>query len=142
MLITTVASISKLNLENEYLIAIGKNATSMMPQTTVFNYSGTGFSLFDTNNNGMIDSQTLTQAKFTADFGNKTLTGQITGVMEGFSPVNLSADITKNTFTGYQNGVYVQGGFFGYNASELAGDYESLSDDKQRSLGVFRATRE
>lgn len=59
----------------------------------------------------------------------------------GFEPVEISASITQNTFSGSKNHVSVQGGFFGENAGELAGDYIRKGNDQQNAIGVFRAEK-
>lgn len=119
---------------------VGRNPTQDMPISNIFNYKGKGISYFDNNSGGSYWHDT--NVTLTADFTNKTLTGSITGQNQDSKliPVEISADITKNTFTGEKNGVSVRGGFFGNNANELIGDY--IRKETQNSAGIFQATKQ
>lgn len=138
---TIAAYLDKDGFNNRYLFVIGKNATQNMPTSGTFNYEGNGLSAY-ADNSGQLSAITPTKVTFSANFDNKNLTGRIESVdsTSAFIPVDISADITKNTFTGEKEGITVQGGFFGNNASELAGDYAHTKT--QNSVGVFRATHQ
>ncbi|MEG9488986.1 transferrin-binding protein-like solute binding protein, partial [Mannheimia indoligenes] len=142
---TLIAFVQQNDLENRYLFNANINQTKNMPKEGALTYKGHSFSLYAKNDKAgkldTIDDNGL--AEFTADFNQKTLTGTIKSSMEnsGFEPVEISASITQNTFSGSKNYVSVQGGFFGENAGELAGDYIRKGNDQQNAIGVFRAEK-
>lgn len=62
----------------------------------------------------------------TADFGQKTLVGDILTTDasgKGISSAEIDAKISGNTFSGEKNGTKNQGAFFGQDANEIGGIY-------------------
>ncbi|MDO4433040.1 MAG: transferrin-binding protein-like solute binding protein [Alysiella sp.] len=117
-----------------------------------------GATSLDANLNRRDISKPLGQtAEFTADFGNKRLTGTLTsnGSVTGTQKINdrytINADIKGNRFRGSatatdsnhaifgKDAKNLEGGFFGPNAEELAGKF--LADDHSL-FAVFGAKRE
>ena len=141
-------------LVSDYYVAFGVNPTTEMPQSGTANYTGNGMHVEkradDLNSN-------LSFVKLTANFADKTLNGTISlaktgykdvlvsnGIAGGalspetyFDDVSLSAKIQGNQFSGTNNqGVQVEGGFYGKDADEVAGTYQG--NDK---FGVFGARK-
>lgn len=142
---TLIAFVQQNDLNNRYLFNANINQTKNMPTEGTLTYKGQSFSLYAKDDKAgkldTIDDNGLVE--FTADFNQKTLTGTIKSSVENsdFEPVEISASITQNTFSGSKNHVSVQGGFFGENAGELAGDYIRSGNDQQNAIGVFRAEK-
>ena len=112
----------------DYLFYNG-NPTQAMPMSGTASYQGHAV-FHDTD--GINDTKLLVgQSTFNVDFGNKKLNGTLTA--NTIKPVNITADIKNNTFTGSATSedfanktrVEVQGKFFGENAKELGGIAES-----------------
>lgn len=128
-------------MENQYLITQGIAATKDIPISGSATYRGNGISVYSSTNTGAVETITQNDVVLTANFGSKQLGGEITSKNDSaFKPVTIQADITGNTFYSDANGIKVQGGFFGDNAKELAGDYIRTSE--QNAIGVFIATKE
>ena len=141
-------------LGSDYYVAFGVNPTTEMPQSGTANYIGNGMHV-EKRADGL-DSN-LSFVKLTANFADKTLNGTISlaktgfkdelvlnGIAGGalpphlhFDDVSLSAKIQGNQFSGTNNqGVQVEGGFYGKDADEVAGTYQG--NDK---FGVFGARK-
>lgn len=78
---------------------------------------------------------------FRVDFGEKKLTGSAYGFtsLGNRKDIEFSADIKGNQFEGTKNDFTLKGGFFGPNAEEIGGFFESLD---KKSAGVFGATKQ
>ena len=141
-------------LGSDYYVAFGVNPTTEMPQSGTANYIGNGMHV--EKRADYLDSN-LSFVKLTANFADKTLNGTISlaktgykdvlvsnGIAGGalspeihFDDVSLSAKIQGNQFSGTNNqGVQVEGGFYGKDADEVAGTYQG--NDK---FGVFGARK-
>lgn len=141
-------------LGSDYYVAFGVNPTTEMPQSGTANYIGNGMHVEKRAEH--LDSN-LSFVKLTANFADKTLNGTISlaktgykdvlvsnGIAGGalspnvhFDDVSLSAKIQGNQFSGTNNqGVQVEGGFYGKDADEVAGTYQG--NDK---FGVFGARK-
>jgi len=109
--------------------------TATMPTTGVVKYSGAAA----VGQAAVADSAL---ANFSADFGAKTLTGNISQNASSavdFKPVNISAGIEGNTFSSKADAaVKTIGGFYGDNAHELGGIFQ---DSAQAISGSFGAVR-
>ena len=141
-------------LGSDYYVAFGVNPTTEMPQSGTASYIGNGMHVEKWADN--LNSN-LSFVKLTANFADKTLNGTISlaktgykdvlvsnGIAGGalppeihFDDVSLSAKIQGNQFSGTNNqGVQVEGGFYGKDADEVAGTYQGY--DK---FGVFGARK-
>ena len=141
-------------LGSDYYVAFGVNPTTEMPQSGTANYIGNGMHVEKRAEH--LDSN-LSFVKLTANFADKTLNGTISLANTGykdvlvsnrlaggalspeihFDDVSLSAKIQGNQFSGTNNqGVQVEGGFYGKDADEVAGTYQG--NDK---FGVFGARK-
>jgi len=141
-------------LGSDYYVAFGVDPTTEMPQSGTASYIGNGMHV-EKRADGL-DSN-LSFVKLTANFADKTLNGTISLAKTGFKDelvsnkiaggalpphlhfddVSLSAKIQGNQFSGTNNqGVQVEGGFYGKDADEVAGTYQGY--DK---FGVFGARK-
>ena len=104
--------------------------TADMPQTGKAEYTGQAV-VVDGNK-----VNTQLAARFDVDFGRKTLAGALTD-SSGQAAVNLNANITGNTFHSTVGAdVETHGGFFGSDASELAGDFRDYNSNKTGAYGA------
>ena len=138
----------------DYYVEFGVNPTTEMPQSGTANYTGNGMHV--EKRADYLDSN-LSFVTLTANFADKTLNGTISFAKTGhkdvlvsnniaggalspnvhFDDVSLSAKIQGNQFSGTNNqGVQVEGGFYGKDADEVAGTYQG--NDK---FGVFGARK-
>lgn len=108
------------------------NPTSNMPTSGKATYNGKMAIFADHGKLGALeDDYVKGTSTFTADFGNKTLTGTLTTDGNLIQPVNVSAKISGNDFTGTASSAdltgqaNVDGKFYGPNAAELGGKFES-----------------
>ncbi|QRQ81115.1 transferrin-binding protein-like solute binding protein [Paralysiella testudinis] len=76
-------------------------------------------------------------SRFDVDFGAKKLIG-VVGVAGG--GIELSADITGNTFSGTHqiSGVQTQGAFYGPQAAELSGTYSNKAANYNGAFGAVK----
>lgn len=108
-----------------------RTTDSQMPKSDTATYNGVGLMV----KNGQISTD-LT-ARFTADFGKRTLNGSLT--QNGTTLYALSADINGGAFASKTGAnVETQGVFFGNNADELSGVFK---DTKSDTKGVFGAKK-
>ncbi|OOF54509.1 hypothetical protein BKK56_09025, partial [Rodentibacter genomosp. 2] len=126
------------DLQNQYLLAYGVNPTSNMPTSGSATYEGNGAHTYSITGDGTIDTFVPTKAKLTANFSDKTLSGNLT--TESNKVIDISANINGNKFYGTSSaGTETAGGFYGNNASELAGSYINT---KESYLGVYGAKKQ
>ncbi|MEG9489720.1 transferrin-binding protein-like solute binding protein [Mannheimia indoligenes] len=140
---TQIVFIAQNDLENQYLFTSGINLSKAMPTAGEITYKGKSFNIYSSDGTGTLNAITKGTSEFVADFNQKILTGTVKSSLENsaFKPVEISASITKNTFSGSKNYVSVQGGFFGENAGELIGDYRTEEGSQQNAIGAFRAEK-
>lgn len=133
--------ISKDNdLKNNYLITLGKDATSEMPASNLddgnpVSYSGTVAHFSTQNGVKFVPGQ----AEFKVDFANKKLTGHITpekGHRGIPAVIELQANISGNTFEGEANNTQTSGGFYGKDAGELIGIYSNTDENYMGAYGA------
>ena len=138
-------------------------AIDNMPKTGIVTYNGSAHildsdsssscvicSISDTKKGKLAGRVYSSNAKFSADFDKKKLTGTIDGkfgnsyqtdtTFRNYKPINIDATIKANTFQGTANTTgTVEGKFYGANAQNIAGAF----DDKSQNIkGVFGATKE
>lgn len=125
----------------EYVFYNG-NPTSNMPTSGTATYKGRMIIGADHGKLGASDEDYVKgTSTFTADFGNKTLNGTLTTDGNLIQPVNVSAKISGNDFTGTASSAdlkgqaNVDGKFYGPNAAELGGKFESNSTKSGESWG-------
>jgi lipoprotein len=118
---------------DDYIFSQGELTTNV-PSSGVVYYKGVAAVGRAANASGGVSA-------FTADFGQKTLTGNIvqdSGV-EDFKTINIAAKINGNSFSSYPNAaVKTTGHFYGDNAAELGGIFQ---DSTQSISGSFGARR-
>ncbi|WP_109842924.1 transferrin-binding protein-like solute binding protein [Aggregatibacter aphrophilus] len=122
--------------ENNYLFAIGKNATAVMP-SGIAHYVGRAAHLSAKNSY----HNTSGKVDINVNFDSKTLEGKITpdsgkANLGAEAEIKLSANIVGNTFEGEANGTQVNGGFYGSSASELIGTYKNVEEKYMGSFGA------
>lgn len=119
---------------NHYAFSQGAY-TGNMPTNGVVSYSGRAAL-------GRAAVGNTAVSNFTADFGQKTLTGRITPTVYSdvdFQPVNINATINGNAFSTADNAtVRSTGHFYGDNAREVGGIFY---DSGQSLVGSFGAIR-
>lgn len=139
--------------EQDYFFYNG-NPTKTMPTSGTASYTGNALIDFDgevypnveykLNTLGRDDDFIFGDARFTADFGNKSLSGSLTS--QYIEPVNIQASITDNSFNGtaksasFSTTANVEGKFYGVNAKELGGMFID-SESRATWGGVFGASQ-
>lgn len=128
--------------ENEasYLFYDGKvTDKNQIPQSGVFSYKGD--SLIFPGDDALPD-EIKGSTNLTADFNNKTLTGNLSGT--GIN-ITVNANINQNEFSGSATSsvdpgtAAVQGKFYGDNAKQLAGMAIPKTDDVEWGAGFIAA---
>ncbi|WP_274584768.1 Slam-dependent surface lipoprotein [Neisseria leonii] len=104
--------------------------TADMPANGVATYNGLALHI----QNGQ-QPNTRGTSRFTVDFGQKTLSGTISGVG---TDVDLQGAISGNTFQGTHNGTAVSGGFYGPGAAELSGTYRNSAQGFEGAFGAAK----
>lgn len=130
--------------ERLYYISQGKDATVELPTSGVFNYQGKGKHADYNAEEGYFVFKD-SDVKFSADFANKTIRGEVSSPDQSFKTTTLGANMTQgNAFSGEVNGTILYGGFYGENADEITGAYNpnSLEGLNDKVLGVFNATKQ
>lgn len=99
-----------------------------------------GSALYRSDN--LLEATAAADARFTVDFGNKKLNGDIVDAGAGKN-FKLEADIDGNRFDSKSGAkVLTYGNFYGANAEELAGVFRDNSDENKTYGGAFGATRQ
>ena len=121
------------NAQMEYYFYQGdQTPVANIPKSGVVNYTGRSTYACEKCNGEHIKGT----SKFTADFGKKTLTGNISNERAN---VALNAKISGNTFSGKNSaGTQTEGAFFGKNAEEVSGIY---LNNGQAFAGAFGAKK-
>ena len=84
----------------------------------------------------------VADADIVADFGQKTLRGQISQIASSrfdFSQINFNATISGNSFSG-DGAVKANGNFYGNNAAEVGGIFHDTTQNLYGSFGARRAS--
>ena len=108
-----------------------------MPTSGSASYSGEGIV-------GRAANAETATAKITADFGQKTVKGELTQTPSDrstftFNPVNFNATISGNSFSG-DGAVKSNGNFYGNNAAEVGGIFHDTTQNLYGSFGAKRAS--
>ncbi len=144
--INNIASVGMVSGQNKAYVLYTGSPTENMPASGTIHYSGHSvvmdvFTEYD--NSDILGFDGI--AEFTADLGSKKLTGTLT--QSNFPHVvNISADITGNSFTGHAKSdeytkAIVEGKFYGNDAIGLAGilktDTNILRDENSEQNGII-----
>ena len=120
----------------DYIFSQGA-PTANMPTAGVAKYSGAAAV-------GRAAVADTALANFSANFGEKMLTGSITKNANGqidFNPINIAADINGNSFsTKSDAAVRSTGSFYGDNARELGGIFQDSTQTLSGSFGAVRTS--
>lgn len=140
----------KPNQENERIdtmIAHGKlTPTAEVPTSGTAKYNGHAIYYTNGTSNDPFDTNKSTgTTEFNVDYGKKTITGVVKDDAKKAADITLKGDINGNSFEGVQaqkfNGkdvnVEMKGRFFGPNAVEMGGVFNSRNNDD--ILGAFGA---
>lgn len=114
------------NVNNAYALVHGQiTPSSSMPTTGTATY--TGHALINPMRNNVNALNVIWgRSSFDVNYGSKQITGDITTYANTKYP--LSGTITGNSFSGTRDGIHMQGRFFGPNASELGGVFNSINN--------------
>lgn len=116
--------------ENTYFFYKG-TPTMNMPTAGVATYTGDSIISASDDKFEQLDDYVKGTASFNADFGAKTLTGELNH--NGFQAINIKANIAGNSFTGkasstdFSDTAEVEGKFYGTDAKELGGIFDNGS---------------
>ena len=121
---------------NDYIFSLGERTTNM-PSSGSASYSGEGIV-------GRAANAETATAKITADFGQKTVKGELTQTPSDrstftFNPVSFNATINGNSFSG-DGAVKANGNFYGNNAAEVGGIFHDTTQNLYGSFGAKRAS--
>ena len=121
---------------NDYIFSLGERTTNM-PTSGSASYSGEGIV-------GRAANAETATAKITADFGQKTVKGELTQTPSDhstftFNPVSFNATINGNSFSG-DGAVKSNGNFYGNNAAEVGGIFHDTTQNLYGSFGAKRAS--
>lgn len=133
---TRWGAIHVLNGKYDHLFAIGQQATKVenMPADNSATYLG------DVAHFEGDQSPQSRKVNLTVDFGKKELNGEITS--SNAQSIKLHGNISGNGFEGMtQEGTFTRGGFYGENASELIGTYQSENPDNWY-MGAYGAKKQ
>ncbi|KAE9533722.1 hypothetical protein A1D25_07645 [Ursidibacter arcticus] len=123
-----------------YIFAQGEKATEV-PTMGAYNYKGQATMVYvDNNDANKILRLAEYPAEFIADFGKKELLGAISLLDQQNNVLPLTAEINGDKFKhwGGFDGVYVEGQFYGPQASELGGIYYK----RDKFSGTFGAKKQ
>lgn len=121
-----------LNEGNEDYIFSHGALTANMPNAGRVKYDGDAII-------GRTGAVTIGDADFVADFGTKTLMGNIERESEStfpFNPIYINATINGNSFVTVPGVVSASGHFYGPNAAELGGIFNDSSQQLSGSFGA------
>lgn len=125
-----------------YTVAVGKNPTQNMPVSGTASYTGKGMHGYMLEENLNFESS---QVNLVADFDQKTIRGEVNSPDNLFETQKIAANIKNNAFEGTLDNIELRGGFFGNNASEMTGVYNSTeisSENKNMVIGSFIGKKE
>lgn len=118
-----------------YLFAYGNTtAVDKIPTGGTFNYKGSA-TYGSEALNGFVNGA---DANFTVDFQAKTVDGKITQAVKNINLILPTAKIDGNGFKGNAGDAFLNGQFYGENASSIGG----IFGDNSTYLGAFSAAKQ
>ena len=120
--------------DKDYIFSHGVPTTNM-PSNGIVRYVGNAAL-------GRTAIGAVADADIVADFGQKTLRGQISQIARSrfdFSQINFNATISGNSFSG-DGAVKSNGNFYGNNAAEVGGIFHDTTQNLYGSFGARRAS--
>lgn len=114
------------NLNNAYALVHGQiTPVSSVPTTGTATY--TGHAIINPRRNNVNSLNVIWgRSSFDVNYGSKQISGDITTNTN--TTYLLGGTITGNSFSGTRDGIHMQGRFFGPNASELGGVFNSINN--------------
>ena len=118
----------------------GRAYTSVVPTSGRALYNGTAVWV---NNNGIGAVNNNLSSRFSVDFANRTIDGNITNRRNGNESIQLSGKLDGANFHSAPGSrVEMHGQFYGNNAEALAGDFREHPGVGQSRIGAFGAVKQ
>ena len=118
----------------------GRTYTGVVPTSGRALYNGTAVWV---NNNGIGALNTNLSSRFSVDFANRTIDGNITNRRNGNESIQLSGKLDGANFHSAPGSrVEMHGQFYGNNAEALAGDFREHPGVGQSRIGAFGAVKQ
>lgn len=118
----------------------GRTYTGVVPTSGRALYNGTAVWV---NNNGIGTVNNNLSSRFSVDFANRTIDGNITNRRNGNDSIQLSGKLDGANFHSAPGSrVEMHGQFYGNNAEALAGDFREHPGVGQGRIGAFGAVKQ
>ena len=118
----------------------GRTYTGVVPTSGGALYNGTAVWV---NNNGIGAVNNNLSSRFSVDFANRTIDGNITNRRNGNESIQLSGKLDGANFHSAPGSrVEMHGQFYGNNAEALAGDFREHPCVGQSRIGAFGAVKQ
>ena len=118
----------------------GRTYTGVVPTSGRALYNGTAVWV---NNNGIGAVNNNLSSRFSVDFANRTIDGNITNRRNGNDSIQLSGKLDGANFHSAPGSrVEMHGQFYGNNAEALAGDFREHPGVGQSRIGAFGAVKQ
>ena len=118
----------------------GRTYTGVVPTSGRALYNGTAVWV---NNNGIGTVNNNLSSRFSVDFANRTIDGNITNRRNGNESIQLSGKLDGANFHSAPGSrVEMHGQFYGNNAEALAGDFREHPGVGQSRIGAFGAVKQ
>lgn len=118
----------------------GRTYTGVVPTSGRALYNGTAVWV---NNNGIGAVNNNLSSRFSVDFANRTIDGNITNRRNGNDTIQLSGKLDGANFHSAPGSrVEMHGQFYGNNAEALAGDFREHPGVGQNRIGAFGAVKQ
>ena len=118
----------------------GRTYTGVVPTSGRALYNGTAVWV---NNNGIGTVNNNLSSRFSVDFANRTIDGNITNRRNGNDTIQLSGKLDGANFHSAPGSrVEMHGQFYGNNAEALAGDFREHPGVGQSRIGAFGAVKQ
>ena len=118
----------------------GRTYTGVVPTSGRALYNGTAIWV---NNNGIGTVNNNLSSRFSVDFANRTIDGNITNRRNGNDSIQLSGKLDGANFHSAPGSrVEMHGQFYGNNAEALAGDFREHPGVGQSRIGAFGAVKQ
>ena len=118
----------------------GRTYTGVVPTSGRALYNGTAVWV---NNNGIGAVNNNLLSRFSVDFANRTIDGNITNRRNGNESIQLSGKLDGANFHSAPGSrVEMHGQFYGNNAEALAGDFREHPGVGQSRIGAFGAVKQ
>ena len=118
----------------------GRTYTGVVPTSGRALYNGTAVWV---NNNGIGTVNNNLSSRFSVDFANRTIDGNITNRRNGNDTIQLSGKLDGANFHSAPGSrVEMHGQFYGNNAEALAGDFREHPGVGQGRIGAFGAVKQ